>query len=161
MYATHMQCACNMHATYMHAARNIHATCMQVCLEPCMQPCIHYACNMHATCIAIQSEEESDDEADEDLETFTERMKELPITELRKACRLLKLSDKGGKLEMIAVLHAHAQQTASDGEARRMHGPMAEGRQTTAPTAPTAPHASRMAGCPWPIADRPWPIAYG
>ena len=47
---------------------------------------------------------------EEDLGTFTVRMKALPVAELRKACGLFKLSDKGSKLEMIARLHAHAQE---------------------------------------------------
>jgi hypothetical protein len=55
-------------------------------------------------------DEESSDEEEEDLATFTERMKALPVAELRKACGLFKLSDKGSKLEMIARLHAHAQE---------------------------------------------------
>ena len=46
----------------------------------------------------------------EDFATFTKRMKACSVSELRKACRLFKLSDKGSKLEMIARLHAHAQE---------------------------------------------------
>ena len=57
-------------------------------------------------------EESSDEEEEEDLATFTERMKALPVAELRKACGLFKLSDKGSKLEMISRLHAHAQEHA-------------------------------------------------
>ena len=62
-------------------------------------------------------ESSSDEDGDEeDLHVFAERMKDLPVAELRKACRILGLSDKGGKSQLIAKLHAHAQAHAGEEE---------------------------------------------
>ena len=60
--------------------------------------------------------DEEDGDEEEDLDVFAERMKDLPVAELRKACRILGLSDKGGKSQLIAKLHAHAQAHAGEEE---------------------------------------------
>ena len=63
-----------------------------------------------------ESGEESDasDEDEESFEVFSTRMKALPVSELKRACGILGLSDKGSKPDMIARMHAHSQANASD-----------------------------------------------
>jgi len=65
-----------------------------------------------------EDDEESseDDEDEETLEEFTERMQELPVAELRKACRVLELNEKGSRLQIVARLHAHAQENVESDE---------------------------------------------
>jgi hypothetical protein len=65
-----------------------------------------------------EDDEESseDDEDEETLEEFTERMQELPVAELRKACRMLELNEKGSRLQILARLHAHAQENVESDE---------------------------------------------
>ena len=65
-----------------------------------------------------EDDEESseDDEDEETLEEFTERMQELPVAELRKACRVLELNEKGSRLQILARLHAHAQENVESDE---------------------------------------------
>ena len=62
-----------------------------------------------------ESGEESDasDEDEESFEVFSARMKALPVSELKRACGILGLSDKGSKPDMIARMHAHSQANAS------------------------------------------------
>jgi hypothetical protein len=62
----------------------------------------------------MSDEEGSSDDEEENLEAFADRLKELPVAELRKACKILGLSDKGGKSVLLEQLYAHAQQNAED-----------------------------------------------
>ena len=62
-----------------------------------------------------EEEEESEDEEPEDFESFAEKMKELPLKELKLACQSLQVSDKGTKNELIARLHEAAQAATGSG----------------------------------------------
>jgi hypothetical protein len=58
-------------------------------------------------------ESESESEEGETFADFSDRMKELPLEELKKACRLCNLSDQGTQEQLLARMYDHAQRNAS------------------------------------------------
>ena len=61
-----------------------------------------------------EEEEEEDEEEEETLEEFTAKMKDLTMPQVREACKVLGVSDKGSRQELMQRLHEKAAEGEED-----------------------------------------------